>query len=138
MAKRDIYHDNVKQALVKDGWTITHDPFAISFGDHNLFVDLGAERMLAAVKDEQRIAVEIKSFISRSPVADLEEALGQYMLYRSLLNRREPERIIYLAVPLNAYEGIFSTLLGRVMIEDHSLKLIVFDPAQEVIRQWIE
>ncbi len=137
MPKRDIYHDSVKQALVKDGWTITHDPFAIPFGDQNLFVDLGAERLLAAEKDEQHIAVEIKSFVSRSPVDDLENAMGQYILYRSLLKRREPERIIYLAIPLSAYEGIFSTLLGRVMIEDHSLKLIVFDPSQEVIQQWI-
>lgn len=69
---------------------------------------------------------------------DLENALGQYVLYRSLLKRREPERIIYLAVPLSTYDGIFSTPLGQVAVEDYQLKLIVFDPTQEVVRQWIE
>ncbi len=96
----DVYHRTVKNALLKDDWTITHDPFAIPYGDHNLFVDLGAEKLLAAEKSGLQIAVEIKSFISRSQVNDLENALGQYLLYRSLLKRREPERVIYLAVPL--------------------------------------
>ncbi|MGH7929986.1 MAG: element excision factor XisH family protein [Candidatus Binatia bacterium] len=138
MATRDIYHDAVKQALVTEGWIVTHDPFVIPFGVHNLFVDLGAERWLAAEKAGQRIAVEIKSFVGRSPINDLENALGQYVLYRSLLSRREPERAIYLAIPLSTYESLFSTPLGQVAIEDHGLKLIVFDPAQEEIRQWIE
>jgi hypothetical protein len=138
VAKRDLYHDTVKQALINDGWTITHDPFVIPFGDHNLFVDLGAERVLAAEKEGQRIAVEIKSFISRSPVEDLEKALGQYLLYRSLLRRREPERTIYLAIAVSAYEGVFNTALGRVTLEDHKLRLIIFDPAKEVIQKWIE
>ena len=57
MPQRDIYHDTVKNALVKDGWTITHDPFALPFGLHNLYIDLGTEQMLAAEKDGERIAV---------------------------------------------------------------------------------
>lgn len=138
MAKQDIYHATVKQALLNDGWVITHDPFVIPFGSHNLFVDIGAERLLAAEKGEQRIAVEIKSFVGRSPVEDLEKALGQYMLYRSLLRRREPDRAVYLAIPVSVHEGIFSTALGQVTVEDHELCLIVFDPVQEVIQKWIE
>ncbi len=138
MARRDIYHNAVKQALITDGWIITHDPFAIPFGTHNLFVDLGAERLIAAEKAGQRIAVEIKSFVGHSAVDDLENALGQYILYQSLLKRREPERTIYLAIPLGTYEGIFSTPLGQVILEDYKLKLIVFDPVQEAIRQWID
>jgi hypothetical protein len=137
LPQRDIYHDAVKNALVKDGWTITHDPFALPFGLHNLYVDLGAEQMLAAEKDGERIAVEVKSFRGRSEVEDLEHALGQYLLYRSLLQRRHPERTLYLAVPDEAFNGVFSTPLGRVALEDYGLKLIVFEPEQEVIQRWL-
>ena len=137
MPQRDIYHDVVKNALVKDGWRITHDPFALPFGLHNLYVDFSAEQMLAAEKEGQQIAVEVKSFVGRSEVDDLENALGQYLLYRSLMQRRHPERTLYLAVPRDAFHGVFSTELGRVVREDYPLKVIVFDPDQEVIQQWL-
>src|SRR5437762_13221778 len=75
MPARNIYHDAVVRALQADGWTITHDPLTISYGGRDLFVDLGAERStLAAERGEQRIAVEIQSFLSPSPIRDLEEA----------------------------------------------------------------
>ena len=137
MPKRDTFHDTVKQALIKDGWTITHDPFIISFGPHRLFVDLGAEHVLAAEKSGKYIAIEIKSFLSPSPVNDLENALGQYVLYHSLLKRSDPDRELYLAVPLEIYESLFIVPLGQIAVEDYGLKLIVFDPAQEVIEIWI-
>jgi hypothetical protein len=125
------------QSLAKEGWTITHDPYALQFGLHNLFIDLGAEQMLAAEREGQRIAVEIKSFIRRSEVEDLQHALGQYLLYRSLLQRIAQERDLYLAVPLDAFNGVFSSELGQVAREDYSVRLIVFDPIQEVIAQWV-
>ncbi|MDJ1174622.1 element excision factor XisH family protein [Roseofilum capinflatum] len=84
MAK-DIYHETVKMALIKDGWTITNDPLSLAVGGRMVYVDLGAEKLLAAEKDNQRIAVEIKSFVRPSPVQDLENALGQYVLYRGLM-----------------------------------------------------
>jgi hypothetical protein len=113
----------VKNALIKDGWTITHDPFALPFGIHNLYVDLGAEQMLAAEKSGERIAVEVKSFLGHSEVDNLENALGQYLLYRSLMQRRHPEHTMYLAIPEDAFNGVFSAELGRVVREDYALKL---------------
>ena len=63
-------------------------------------VDLGAERLLAAEKGEEKIAVEIKSFRGASDIHDLEVAVGQYVLYRSLLTRFEPDRRLFLeAIP---------------------------------------
>jgi hypothetical protein len=132
-----MYHKAVRQALVKDGWTITHDPLALSFGVHNLYVDLGAERVLAAERAGEQIAVEIKSFVGKSAVADMEQALGQYLLYRSLLQRHEPARRLVLAVPVDAFETILSTDLGRVVREDYTLSILVFDADQEIIRQWL-
>lgn len=50
MPQRDLYHDTVKRALLKDGWTITDDPFIIEFKGVRLFADLGAEKPFAAEK----------------------------------------------------------------------------------------
>lgn len=90
MPAPDTYHNSVKNALVKDGWTITHDPYTLTFGQKSVFVDLGAQRVLAAEKDQEKIAVEIKSFQGASDIRDLELALGQYVFYRSLLARFDP------------------------------------------------
>src|SRR3954470_15848741 len=99
MPARDRYHDCVRNALIKDGWVITHDPLRLPWGKKDLYVDLGAEQILAAEKGELRIAVVIKSFLGKSKLDDLERALGQFALYRSVLARREPNRTLFLAVP---------------------------------------
>lgn len=57
MPAKDIYHDCVKKALEKDGWTITNDPFKLKWGIRELFVDLGAKKLLAVERGEQKIAV---------------------------------------------------------------------------------
>ena len=96
MPARNIHYDAVIQALRADGWTITHDPLMIPFGDRRLFIDLGAERVtLGAERNGERIAVEIASFVADSPVRDLQEAVGQFVVYRALLSQIEPERIVF-------------------------------------------
>src|SRR5713101_8422985 len=91
MPAKDIYHETVKNALVKDGWTITHDPFLLSYGKHKLYADLGAEKLFAAEKANRKIVVEVKSFRGPSEVEDLEEACGSYAVYRSILAETFPE-----------------------------------------------
>jgi hypothetical protein len=97
----------VKQALIQEGWTITHDPYVFDT-DPQLSTDLGAERLIAAERESEKIAVEIKSFLTESQVVDLEKAIGQYGLYRRFLKIQDPERELYLAVPRYAYEDIFA------------------------------
>lgn len=81
MPARASYHAAVKQALIKDGWTITHDPFPIFYGARRGYIDLGAEQdTFAAEKGPQQIAVEVKSFVGDSVMEDLEQALGQYLV----------------------------------------------------------
>jgi hypothetical protein len=115
MPARDIYHDAVKNALMADGWTITDDPLHMRWGQKDMYVDLGAKRLLAAQQGERKIAVEIKSFISPSEMADLKDAIGGFVLYRAVMRLREPERILYLAVRDTIEDGcqghrIFNTL----------------------------
>lgn len=137
MPNRDVYHETVKTALQRDGWAITHDPFKLRYGRHNLYADLGAERLFIAEKETHKIVVEVKSFISLSEVADLQEAIGSYAMYRNILEETEPDWVIYLAVPLDAYEGVFSKSLGQLMTAKERLRLIVFDQLNEVIERWI-
>lgn len=137
MPARDIYHNNVKTALVKDGWIITHDPYTLIFGNKDVYVDLGAERLLAAEKGTEKIAVEIKSFRGASDMRDLEMAVGQYVLYRSLLTRFEPDRKLFLAVPASVFDSTLAEPIARPVIEDLGIALISFDPQQEVIVKWI-
>jgi hypothetical protein len=136
MPAKDMYHDAARNALVKDGWTITDDPLRLVWGKKDFYVDLGAERILAAEKLGRVIAVEVKSFVGDSPMADMEKALGQFMLYHSIMRRTEPERTLFLALPENAAK-VFDEPVGRLLLEDYEIQAIVFDPEKQEIIRWI-
>ena len=138
MPAKDIYHNTVITALEKDGWTITNDPLPLKIGKRTLNVDLGAEKLLAAEKQGRKIAVKLKSFVSASPVNNLEEAVGQYIVYEDILEQLEPERIIYLAIRAEVYAQIFSEPIGQLLLEKKRFKLIVFDSLKETIVRWID
>lgn len=130
MSRRDTYHNVVKYALIREGWTISHDPYFLQ-SDPKLSIDLGAQKTIAAERSREKIAVEIKSFIADSQVTELEKALGQYGIYQELLQIQEPDRELYLAVPIDAFENIFSRQVGKIAIKKFQLKLIVFSFYEE-------
>jgi hypothetical protein len=136
MAK-DKFHEAVKNALIKEGWTVTDDPLFLQFGGVDLFVDLGAEKIIAAQKENQKIAVEIKSFLGYSLISDFHLAVGQVMNYRLILQRDEPDRILYLAVPLDVYETFFKLEFTQLAIATYQFKIIVYNTEDEVVLQWI-
>ena len=138
MPAQDLYHDTVVHALTADGWTITHDPLSLSYGGRDLYIDLGAERTtIAAERDGQKIAIEIKSFLGSSTVRDLEEAVGQYQVYHSVLTEIDPGRMLYLAVPQRVYESLFTERFGQLIRQRLQLRLMVFDEHEERIVAWI-
>lgn len=137
MPAKDIYHDTVKLSLIKDGWTITHDPLLLQYGTKDLFVDLGAEKILAAERSGDKIAVEIKSFISPSPMNDLEKAIGQYILYKNILEEIEKDRLLYLAVTNIVYKDIFAEPIGKLVIQKNHLRLMIFNSHRQEIEEWI-
>ena len=136
MPAKDKYHDAVRNALVKDGWTITHDPLRLVWGRRDVYMDLGAKRLLAAEKNERQIAVEIKGFAGASEMADLEKALGQFVLYRTVMQEIEPERVLYLAVPQKIMESLFQDDLGRLLFQQRLIQVFSFDPSEEVLVEW--
>ncbi len=137
MPRKDLYHDTVVAALERAGWTITDDPLVLSYGKKDVYVDLGAERMLGAAKDGREIAIEIKSFVSPSDVQDLHMAVGQYNVYRDILVDTGSKRALYLAVPRRAYEGIFADQLGQLVVKRQELQVIVFGDRPEETLEWI-
>lgn len=137
MSARDRFHECVRNALIKDGWTITHDPLRLPRGGKDLYVDLGAEHLLAAEKEQRRIAVEVKSFLGRSQVDDLEKAPGQFVLYRAVLAVKEPGRTLFLAVPDPVLQDLFDEPIGQLLVKDQALHLLGYDPEQEELTRWI-
>jgi hypothetical protein len=135
MAK-DLFHQAVKTALIKDGWTITHDPLIIRIDRIKLEVDLAAEKVFAAEKDGQKIAVEVKSFINPSAINDFHAALGQFLNYRLALQMTEPSRILYLAVPTDVFNAFFQERFIQASAKQHDLKILVYDPNAVEITLW--
>jgi hypothetical protein len=137
MPARNIDHDAVVQALKADGWTFDSDAL-VSPLDRRVFVDLGAERLtIGAERGNERIAVEIQSFVADSPVRDLQEAVGQFVVYRALLAQTEPERTLFLGVSTQAYDSVLSEPLGQLVAADARLRFLVFDPKQRKVVRWI-
>lgn len=136
MPARDLYHDAVRTALEKDGWMITDDPLILTIGLRSVFVDLGAEKLIAAERGTDKIAGEVKSSLSPSPISDLEIAWGQYFLYARTLQKQEPERILYLAVNQTVFQTLFAEEAGQLLMAEPGFRLIVFNSATEEIIQW--
>jgi hypothetical protein len=135
MAK-DLFHNAVRRALEKDGWLITDDPLFIRFGTVEMYIDLGAERIIAAERGEEKIAVEIKSFIGPSATTEFNGALGQFLKYQLALERAQPDRVLYLAIPSDAYDTFFTLELPRLLIERYQVRLIVYEPVEEILILW--
>jgi hypothetical protein len=136
MPAKDIFHNTVKIGLEKEGWKITSDPLYLDFGGVEIYIDLAAEKLIAAEREGKKIAVEIKSFIGSSAISEFHKALGQFINYRTALSQKEPERIMYLAVPNITYETFFKLELIQLVIKTQNIKLIVYNPNKEEIEQW--
>ncbi len=137
MPIKDIYHEVVKESLIKDGWVITHDPFPLNIGIRTVLVDLGAEKLIAAEKEGKKIAVEIKNFASPSLLNELEKMVGQIRLYRYALSKREPERILFAAVPLRTYNELIQDAELNEFLSLESMNLIIYNHQTGVIEEWI-
>lgn len=136
MAAKNLFHDAVRHALEKENWEITNDPLFLRFGGVDMYIDLGAELILTAEKDAEKIAVEIKSFIGASATTEFSTALGQFLKYQLALEEEQPDRLLYLAIPVDAYRSFFSLELPRRLIERYKVRLMVYDPETEVIVKW--
>ncbi len=138
VSAKDIFHDAVIIGLIKEGWKITHDPLFVVVGGVEMAVDLGAEKLIAAEKTGEKIAVEIKSFVRPSAISEFHTALGQYLNYQRALSKKEPERLLYLAIPIETYDSFFKLPFVQESVADYHIRLIVYDAEEEIIEKWIK
>ncbi|MGK7946877.1 MAG: XisH family protein [Microcystaceae cyanobacterium] len=136
MPAKDIYHDAVKNALIKEGWTITADPYTIKYDNDHLYADLLAEKTLSSEQQEQIIVVEIKSFVNPSPIKDFQNALGQYLLYREFLEFLDKDYELYLAIRDAVFNIFFQKKSIQAIIKRHQVNLIIFNAKKEEITLW--
>lgn len=134
---RDLFHENVKKALQEEGWMITDDPLTFKIGKVHVQIDLGAERLIAAERGSEKIAVEIKTFGSLSFITALYEAIGKYIIYRNVLKLIQPERKLYLAVPESIFNRFFEEVVIRKTMQEEQFQLVIYNQTTQTIEQWI-
>jgi hypothetical protein len=103
-----------------------------------LQIDLAAENAIAAERNTEKIAVEMKSFIADSDISEFHTALGQYLNYYQAIEEQEAERALYLAVPIETYQDFFQLSFVQRSLHRYQIKLIIYDPKREEIRLWIK
>ncbi|MGB5896714.1 MAG: XisH family protein, partial [Geitlerinemataceae cyanobacterium] len=133
MPAKDIYHNAVRFALIKDGWEILTEDYALEYGDDRLYVDIAAEKSIAAEKQGRKILVEVKSFLGRSFFYDLEQAVGQYVIYRDIVEETDLDFQLYLAITTGIYKSHFKRKLAQMIVNRHQVNLLVVDSESEAI-----
>lgn len=136
MPAKDTYHHAVKNALIKDGWTIIFDPYPIKYEEIKLLADLAGEKTISATREGQKIVIEIKSFLSRSPMREFETALGKYLIYQTFLSLTHPEYKVYLAIGEKIYEKFFDQIAIELILQKYQVSLLVIDINKEEIIKW--
>jgi hypothetical protein len=134
---RDFFHQVVKEALEAEGWTITADPFIIKTIGLRLEIDLAAEQIFAAEKGKEEIVVEVKSFLSKSKLADFYEAKGKYDTYRYGLKEVPINKKLYLAIEETIFNTFFQKPLIKTIVEKDHIDLIIFNNLTKKIVKWI-
>jgi hypothetical protein len=137
MAARDRIHEAVKAALIKDDWMIRDEPLVIRWDDAQLEIDLGAEKILLAEKEEELIAVEVKSFLRSNSIPELQKAVGQYLMYREALAANDPERRLFLATHQKAMTELMTQPQTEAFLSKYQIHLLIVDVQQDEIEQWI-
>ncbi|QMW03792.1 XisH family protein [Spirosoma foliorum] len=134
---RDIFHPIVREALEKDGWTITHDPYSVKIMGRDYAIDLAAEQIVAAQRGMDKIAIEVKSFVSPSISYEFHTVLGQYLNYHTFMEIKEPERVLYLAVAKNVYNEFFIEEGTQLILNKFSINTIVINAESKTIEAWM-
>ena len=130
----DSCHPQILRALQKDGWQISADQFLIRIDRrHRVYIDIEAHHS----RNQSIMVVEVKCFQDvETETTDLYTAIGQYLVYQSLLQERGIEIPLYLAIPEHAYNGVFKRMALPILTQNH-VRMMIVDLEQEVIQQWL-
>jgi hypothetical protein len=135
---RDKIHDVFRQALELDGWFVTDDPLFLRVGKIPIHIDLGAEKILGAEREGVKIAIEVKTFGKASLITALYEAVGKFIVYRKALEVLKPERVLYLAMPEDAFNQLNREPILAKMFTDEKIKIVLYQTDSQKITSWLE
>lgn len=136
MPNLDSCHQQITNALAKAGWQIEARMYYLQYEGFEVYPDIRARQTNGTV--EEIIVVEVKCFAEKSNYRDdLYRAIGQYLIYRSILGLKQIDAKPYLAIPSFAYEGLFTGKVVSATISDSNISLLVVDIEREVIVQWL-
>lgn len=98
---------------------------------------MGIERVIAVERGSEKLAIEVKSFVGQSIVNDIENALGQFVVYMSFLEELEPDRPVYVAISQNSYDTVFQKRAVQHLIRRNRVPLVVVNIITEEVVEWI-
>jgi XisH protein len=137
MPRLDQCHEQVVRALEKEGWTVAKKQFKLYAEGRQIFIDIRASRG-ANGAHQQVLLVEVKCFADRdNTTQELYTALGQYIIYRTVLAELNSQTPLYLAVPENVLADILDSITTRA-VKDNQIKLVVVNLETETIVKWME
>lgn len=134
----DLCEPQVINALQKDGWIVTHQPFAIRIDRKRggyIYADL---RLQNANQSESIIVVEVKCFDStRTHLEDFYQAIGQCTVYTNALALNNIDTPVFLSIPDTIYQTFFQQTLIQSVIKTMQIQMVVIDLQKEEIVQWV-
>jgi hypothetical protein len=130
MPNEDACQPEIIAALEKDGWIITDRQVYVESSEIYIFIDL------EAMKVDRITYIEVKCFPGASTTTEFYAAVGQYCLYREVLNLEMPGMILYLAIPAHVYDKFGDAY--RNTLSNNRVKIILVDLGKKTIIKWIE
>jgi len=136
---RDKIHSKVRRALEKDDWRIAADPFRLKIGKKKYIeIDLEAEKVIIAEKENIKIFVEIKSISGASILYQFYAAYGQYEFYRDKLEENDNDQALYLAISKKTHDAVIEMPELSNWLEKHEVNLLIVNLETETIEKWIK
>jgi hypothetical protein len=137
MPRKDSHHDIVVRALKKAGWEILEENHYLAVTEpkvskKRLYIDIKAKNITQAII----VLIEVKD-LEDSPVHELMEMIGQFMVYTGALEMLNDPTPLYVAIPEKAYRGIIQHPLTKKSMRDLVIPLLIYNPDTEELIEWI-
>ena len=137
MPALDKCHPIMVRALQNDHWWPESKSPRLSVEDRTVIIDIRARRDDNGT-NQQILMVEVKCFPDEDTITtETYTALGQYIVYRGMLEALGDTTPLYLAVPESICQTVFDIVIMKI-VRDYQIKIIVVSLEQEKIVQWIE
>jgi len=116
VSKYDTCHNDVAEALRRDGWHVENEARR-RYKKRLVNFDLRASRA------DRTMFIEVKCFPMRGLPDEQYVAIGQYLTYRTFLRLSQIAVPLYLAVPSTIYKIRFDAVM-REILQEYRIKLL--------------